>query len=116
VSFAGNLHHLLKRNMDRIINYRKHVGKGPQFAFIFIPIENAVGHFFRHTHNSNFEPYHIHVYYTTGDRNFNTDLFRRDARSRGNTLQAALERLQLLDKEEFLGAVNFFFGFIFVAI
>jgi hypothetical protein len=116
VSFAGNLHHLLKRNMDRIINYRKHVGKGPQFAFIFIPIENAVGHFFRHTHISNFEPYHIHVYYTTGDRNFNTDLFRRDARSRGNTLQAALERLQLLDKEEFLGAVNFFFGFIFVAI
>lgn len=47
--------------------------------------------------------------YTTGDRNFNTDLFRRDARSRGNTLQAALERLQLLDKEEFLGAVNFSF-------
>ena len=64
---------------------------------------------FSDTHISNFGPHHTHVYYTTCDRNFNTDLFRRDARSRGNTLQAALARLQLLDKEEFLGAVNFSF-------
>ena len=31
-------------------------------------------------------------------------------------MQAALERLQLLDREEFLGAVNLVFGLVFFAI
>ena len=87
------------------MDYQKHVWKAQQFGFIIFPIKMHIW-------------YHLVIYiyiyhiamYRQGDPS------RRDAQSSGNTLQAALERLQLLDKEEFLGAVNLVFGLVFFAI